>query len=80
MADQPWFDNETFELTVGEETTVVEAKQDKPLYTLEAEAFADVVQNGVESWTTMADTLGNMRALDELRRQVGLPVDELGNA
>lgn len=78
MADQPWFDNEIFELTVGEETQVIEAKQEKPLYTLEAEAFADVVQNGVEAWTTKADTLGNIRALDELRRQIGLPVDELG--
>ncbi len=78
MSDQPWFEKETFELTVGEETQVIECPQGKPLYTLEAEAFADVVQNGAEPWTTKADTLGNIRTLDELRRQIGLPVDELG--
>lgn len=79
MADQPWFENDTFELTVGDETQVIEAGQKKPLYTLEAEAFADIVRNGAEPWTTKADTLGNMRTLDELRRQIGLKVDELGS-
>jgi len=78
VSDQPWFEKDAFEMTIGEKTMRVECPQEKPLYTLEAEAFADIVQNGVEPWTTKEDTLGNMRTLDELRRQVGLPVDELG--
>jgi len=43
-----------------------------PLYGMEADAFAAVVLEGAELPVTRADTVGNMRVLDEVRRQVGL--------
>lgn len=42
------------------------------LYALEADDFAAAVRDGVEPRISPADTLGNMRALDEIRRQIGL--------
>jgi len=45
---------------------------DRPLYALEADAFADAVLDGAAPPVTRDDTLGNMRVLDELRRQVGV--------
>ena len=44
----------------------------KPLYALEADDFAATVQDSAEPAISRAETLGNMRVLDELRRQVGL--------
>jgi predicted dehydrogenase len=49
------------------------AKTDMPVYALEAEAFAAAV-NGAAPWITREDTLGNMRVLDQLREQGGVPV------
>ncbi len=43
-----------------------------PLYGLEADAFAAAALDGAIPAITEADTMGNMRVLDELRRQVGL--------
>ena len=45
---------------------------DGSLYGIEADAFAAAVLDGATPFVTPADTLGNMRVLDELRRQVGL--------
>ncbi|MEM7808546.1 MAG: aldo/keto reductase [Planctomycetota bacterium] len=68
----------------GESTIVIEPAEgdkreiavpsDKPLYALEAEAFAKAVVTGGVSFPAMtpADTLGNMRALDTWREQIGL--------
>jgi len=42
------------------------------LYGLEADDFAAVVQDGKKPTITEADTMGNMRVLDELRKQIGL--------
>ena len=75
MVDTPWFAAESFTLKSGDKEEIIEAKQNLPLYAIEAEAFADVVQNGATPWMTKEDSLGNIRVLDELRRQIGLPVD-----
>lgn len=42
-------------------------KEDRPLYALEADAFAEVVGGGT-NWNVAANTLGNLRVLDELRK------------
>ena len=42
------------------------------LYALEADHFADVVLGGATPRVSRDDSVGNMRVLDELRRQVGL--------
>lgn len=42
------------------------------LFAIEADAFAAVVLDGAVPWITRNDTLGNMAALDEIRRQIGL--------
>jgi predicted dehydrogenase len=51
----------------------VDADQD--LYALEADDFAAVVLDGKTPAITRADTIGNMRVLDEIRRQIGLRFD-----
>ena len=51
----------------------IEAKTNKPMYALEAEAFAAAVAGG-EPWITREDTLGNMKVLDQLRALSGVPV------
>jgi predicted dehydrogenase len=54
------------------ETRVIDA--DRPLYALEADAFAEAVWHGRAPALAMTtdDSLGNMRVLDEWRRSVGL--------
>jgi predicted dehydrogenase len=60
-------------LTKGGKAQTIVAKTDMPVYALEAEAFAAAV-NGAAPWITREDTLGNMRVLDQLREQGGVPV------
>ncbi len=48
---------------------------DGSLYGIEADAFAAAVLDGAPPFVSPADTLGNMRVLDEVRRQVGLAFD-----
>ena len=45
---------------------------DASLYALEADDFAATVRDGAPPRITRDDTIGNMRLLDELRRQVGV--------
>lgn len=45
---------------------------DAELYALEADDFAAAALDGVPPRVTRDDTLGNMRALDEIRRQIGV--------
>ena len=45
---------------------------DQDLYALEADDFAATVLDGAPPAITRADTLGNMRVLDGIRRQIGL--------
>ena len=42
------------------------------LYGLEADAFAATILDGKPPFMTEQDTLGNMRVLDEMRRQIGV--------
>ncbi|MDP6794214.1 MAG: Gfo/Idh/MocA family oxidoreductase [Verrucomicrobiota bacterium] len=69
----PWLGDGTFTLTRDGQAETIEAKTDIPLYALEAEAFAKTV-GGAKPWITRDDTLGNMRVLDRLREQAGVPV------
>jgi predicted dehydrogenase len=70
--NNPWIPDGTFHLfkAGGRETITEKAPLDP--YALEAERFAAVVQDGVPPFVSKADSLGNMKVLDELRRQVGL--------
>jgi xylose dehydrogenase (NAD/NADP) len=43
-----------------------------PLYAMEADDFAEAALDGVAPTISRADSLGNMRVLDEIRRQIGL--------
>jgi predicted dehydrogenase len=51
---------------------VVQVDADGSLYGIEADDFARSVLDGKPAAVTKEQTLGNMRVLDELRRQVGL--------
>ncbi len=70
-----WFGQQGFRLTREDgQTEVIEAPATKPLYAMEADAFAETVLDGVAPWITKEDTLGNMAALDALRLSAGVPV------
>ena len=69
----PWLGDGTFTLTRDGQVETIEARTDTPLYALEAEAFAEAIA-GAKPWITRDDTLGNMRVLDQLREQAGVPV------
>ena len=71
--NDPWLGDGTFTLTRDGQVETIEAKTDTPVYALEAEAFAAAV-GGAAPWITREDTLGNMRVLDKLREQAGVPV------
>lgn len=45
---------------------------DVALYALEADEFAQAISNGTPAPVSEADTLGNMRVLDEIRAQIGV--------
>ncbi len=66
----PRQDNPRSDAGPTRETFHVDAEH--PLYALEADDFAATVQDGAAPAVSRDDTLGNMRVLDELRRQVGL--------
>ena len=73
--NDPWLGDGTFTLNKDGKTQTVGAKTDTPVYALEAEAFAEAVA-GATPWITREDTLGNMRVLDKLREQAGVPVPD----
>ena len=74
--DLPWFCDGTFTLVTdkGDDRQTVRAANRMEPYALEADTFAAVIRDGIEPWISETDTLGNMRVLDELRRQVGTPM------
>jgi hypothetical protein len=55
------------------ETRTVDAGAE--LYAMEADDFAESVLDGKPLTMTRADTLGNMRVIDEMRKQIGLRFD-----
>lgn len=56
----------------GERLETFTDEADKPLYALEADAFAEAALDGAEPFMTAADSIGLAKTLDELRRQVGV--------
>ena len=62
----------------SEEPEVRVIGTDRPLYALEADAFAQVVRTGQIPAPVMSpeDSLGNMRVLDSWRRAIGLTFDQ----
>ena len=46
-----------------------EVKESRPLYAVEADAFAEVVA-GAPNWNPAENTIGNLRVLEELRKAV----------
>ena len=50
----------------------IDVTSSRPLLALEADAFAATVVEGADRFITVEETLGNMKILDEMRRQVGL--------
>jgi len=51
---------------------VVEIADNREVFLVEADAFADCVLDGKPPFITREDTLGNTRVLAEIRRQIGL--------
>jgi hypothetical protein len=49
---------------------------DGDLYGIEADDFAATVFDNAPPRITRSDSVGNMRVLDELRQQIGVPIDE----
>jgi predicted dehydrogenase len=70
--DTPWFSDGTFRVVKAEDARTITRKALLGHYALEAEAFRAAVQDGAEPFVSKQDSLGNMRVLDELRRQIGL--------
>lgn len=72
--DNPWFSDGKFRVVRGGKSEAIEAPADQGAYALEVDHFAATVQDGSGPVITKDDSLGNMRVLDQLRRQIGLPV------
>ncbi len=49
-----------------------EVEEERPIYAVEADAFAEVVGGRSELERSPANTLGNLRVLEELRRSCGI--------
>lgn len=69
-----WMADAGFLLKRGEEITHYAGRCQVPHYALEADAFAAVVSGEREPWITKADSIGNMRVLDTLRKSSGVPL------
>jgi predicted dehydrogenase len=70
--DQPQSTAPAAPVAPPRETITIET--DAQLYELEADDFAAAVFDAKLPAVSAADSIGNMRVLDELRRQVGVPV------
>ena len=76
--DAFWFGRDGFALKRADGAIEKhESPVTQPLYAIEADAFAAAVTGAAKPWITREDTLGNLRALDGLRRSAGVPVPEL---
>lgn len=56
----------------GERVETFTTASNKPLYALEADAFAAAVLDGAEPFMTGEESIGNAKVIDELRRLVGV--------
>ncbi len=72
--DCPWFCDGSFTLVTdkGDTRHTVRVEATAGLYALEADGLAAAAHEGVDVPVTEADSLGNMRVLDQLRQQVGV--------
>jgi len=70
--NNPWISDGTFHLFKADGRETIVQKATLAPHALEAERFAAVVQDGAPAFVSKVDSLGNMKVLDELRRQVGL--------
>ena len=71
--DSPWFCSGEFTIGTLDERRTIAVESGMPAYALEADRFAAAVDDGAEPFVAEADTLGNMRVLDELRSLIGVP-------
>jgi len=62
----------------GERAQDVKIHADRGLYAIEADAVAESINKGESPAMTWADSLGNMRALDRWRAEIGLRYDGEG--
>lgn len=75
--DRFWLcQDEGFEIlsSTGESLRRVAVEDERPLYAVEADAFAAAVSGAAPPWISAADSIGNMRVLDALRQSAGVPV------
>ena len=72
--DNTWLGDNDLVLTRGDEQETIQTTSEVGCYAQELNCFAATVQDGEPPFITAADSLGNMRILDTLRRQIGIPV------
>ena len=70
-----WFCEDGFTIIKDGNEEFVSVDESRPLYAVEADAFASSVLEGADPWMTKEDTLGNMKAMDVLRDSAGVPVE-----
>ncbi len=56
----------------GEQLQTFTTHADKPLYALEADAFAEAVLDGDPPFITPEESIGNAKVIDAMRKQVGV--------
>jgi len=73
--DRFWLCQDGFSVVQpGGDVSHLRERDARPLYAVEADAFAAAVRGEAEPWITAADSIGNMRVLDALRESAGVPV------
>jgi len=70
----PWLGDGRYEIVGKNGRESFQVASPLPHYALEAERFAEVVQDGAAPWISREDTLGNLRVLDDLRKSAGVPL------
>lgn len=69
----PWFVNKPMTLEIdGAEAQTIEIENDANLYAIEADSVAEFLSARQCPYMSIDDTLGNMRALDAMRKSAGL--------
>lgn len=68
----PWHSDGTIFLTQGGKEQRLQVEPEKTIFAVEADQFAAAARGETAPWIAKDDTLGNMRVLDDLRRQIGI--------
>jgi len=75
--DRFWLCQDGFSVVQpGGDVSHLREQDPRPLYAVEADAFAAAVRGEAAPWITADDSVGNMRVLDALRESAGVPVPE----